>query len=93
MKSNCLFSYNKAQSAVTLCAIGQPEQFFEFLKDYNIKEKITFDNHHQYTPNDIKNISGPIIVTEKDAVKLLPFGFDNIYALKLKTVIDIEKLI
>lgn len=73
-----------------LCAIGQPEQFFDFLKDYDIKEKITFDDHHQYTPEDIKNITGNIITTEKDAVKLLPFGFDNIYALKLKTLINLE---
>ncbi|MBP3923736.1 tetraacyldisaccharide 4'-kinase [bacterium] len=84
---------DKAQSATALCAIGQPEQFFEFLKDYDIKEKITFDDHHQYTPDDIKNISGPIITTEKDAVKLLPFGFDNIYALKLKTCIDVAALL
>ena len=53
-----------------LSAIGQPEQFYKFLeKDYKIKEKITFDDHHQYTEDDIANIDGTIVTTEKDAVK------------------------
>lgn len=77
-----------------LSAIGQPEQFYKFLeKDYNIKEKITFDDHHQYTENDIANIAGTIVTTEKDAVKLALLNKNNIYALKLKTVLDVESLV
>ena len=76
-----------------LCAIGQPEQFFAFLKNYNLKAKIALDDHHQYIEDDIKNISGNIVVTEKDAVKLQTFDYDNIYALKLKTVIDVKELL
>lgn len=77
-----------------LSAIGQPEQFYKFLeKDYKIKEKITFDDHHQYTKDDIANIDGTIVTTEKDAVKLALLNKNNIYALKLKTVLDVEGLI
>ena len=77
-----------------LSAIGQPEQFYKFLeKDYKIKEKITFDDHHQYTEDDIANIDGTIVTTEKDAVKLALLNKNNIYALKLKTVLDVEGLI
>lgn len=76
-----------------MCAIGQPEQFFAFLKNYNLKTKIALDDHHQYVEDDIKNISGNIVVTEKDAVKLQAFDYDNIYALKLKTVIDVKELL
>ena len=76
-----------------MCAIGQPEQFFAFLKNYNLKAKIALDDHHQYIEDDIKNISGNIVVTEKDAVKLQAFDYDNIYALKLKTVIDVKELL
>ncbi len=61
-------------------------------EDYNIKEKITFDDHHQYTLNDIKDIKGCIITTEKDAVKLAALNNPNIYALKLKTVLPVEEL-
>lgn len=80
--------------AVTaMSAIGQPQQFYDFLKDFQVVKNITFDDHHQYTPGDIVGVSGSIITTEKDAVKLARFDRDNIYALKLKTVIDVNKLL
>ena len=84
----------KGENVTAISAIGQPEQFYNFLEmDYNIKEKITFDDHHLYTQNDIKNIDGIIVTTEKDAVKLALLNNTNIYALKLKTNIDVEKLV
>ena len=76
-----------------MCAIGQPQQFYDFLADFDVKNTVTFDDHHQYTPIDIVNIEGSIITTEKDAVKLARFDRDNIYALRLKTVIDVEGLL
>lgn len=80
--------------AVTaMCAVGQPQQFYDFLSDYQVVKTVTFDDHHQYAPIDIVDISGSIITTEKDAVKLARFDRDNIYALKLKTVIDVENLL
>lgn len=84
----------KDSEITALSAIGQPEQFYKFLEpDYKIKEKITFDDHHQYTLTDVENIEGNIITTEKDAVKLALLGKPNIYALKLKTVLDIENIL
>lgn len=74
-----------------LCAIGQPEQFYEFLKDYNIKETISFDDHHSYIEDEIPQ--GIVITTEKDAVKMQDFNRNNIFALKLKTVIDVENML
>ncbi len=74
-----------------LCAIGQPQQFFTFLKDYKIKDEIAFDDHHIYKEEEIP---GEIIITtEKDAVKMLDFNRTDIYALKLKTVINVETLL
>lgn len=85
---------NKGEDITALSAIGQPEQFYKFLEpDYKVKEKITFDDHHQYILEDIENIEGNIVTTEKDAVKLAILGKPNIYALKLKTILDIENLI
>ena len=82
---------NEAE-VTALSAIGQPEQFYKFLEpSYKIKDKVTFDDHHQYTKEDVENIEGNIITTEKDAVKLALLGKDNIYALKLKTTLDIEE--
>ncbi len=76
-----------------LSGIGQPEQFYKFLNQNNIVNIKTFDDHHKYTKDDIANISGYCVTTEKDAVKLKQFDFNNIYALKLKTNINIEELI
>ena len=84
----------KGADITALSAIGQPEQFYKFLEnDYNITSRVTFDDHHQYTSADIKDINGIIVTTEKDAVKLADLGNDNIYALKLKTVLDVSLLL
>lgn len=74
-----------------LCAIGQPKQFYDFLSNYKIKTTVDFDDHHIYTEDEIP--SGIVVTTEKDAVKMLNFNRNDIYALKLKTVIDVEELI
>ena len=82
------------EAVTALCAIGQPEQFFNFLKPkYEILSKIEFDDHHCYQKTDIDYIKGNIITTEKDAVKLAKFDMNNIFALKLKTEFDIEGLL
>ena len=84
----------KGVEVTALSAIGQPEQFYAFLeKDYGIKNKISFDDHHQYCKEDVENIDGSIITTEKDAVKLALLGYTNIYALKLKTTFDVEAIL
>lgn len=84
----------KNTDIIALSAIGQPEQFYNFLKkDFEIKEYYTFDDHYKYSINDIPKTEYPIVTTEKDAVKLAPFGNPNIYALKLKTILEIDKLI
>lgn len=83
--------FDKNADATAISAIGQPEKFYNFLTEYNIKGKITFDDHHLYKEDEIPQ--GNIITTEKDAVKMLNFKRDDIYALKLKTVIDVESII
>lgn len=86
-------TFHSKEEVTAICAIGQPGQFFDFLTDLNVKEKIPFDDHHQYKLSDIENINGKIVTTEKDAVKLKNFNKDNIYALKLKINFDIEGLL
>ncbi len=74
-----------------ISAIGQPKQFYAFLDKYKIKKTVDFDDHHRYTENDIPQ--GVIVTTEKDAVKMLGFKRDDIYALKLKVNVDAAKLL
>ena len=83
----------EGETVTAICAIGQPQQFFDFLQDYYVKDTIALDDHHQYSPIDLVDIDGNIVTTEKDAVKLLRFDKDNIFAMKLKTTLDVGKLL
>lgn len=77
-----------------VCAIGQPNQFFTFVRQkFNLIRAVTFDDHHKYKYEEISKYKGKIVTTEKDAVKMQSFDFDNIYAMKLKLEVDIERLI
>lgn len=77
-----------------VCAIGQPEQFYNFVRQkFILKETLTFDDHHSYSESDITKLEGNIITTEKDAVKLKKYNPDNVYALKLRAEVDIERLL
>ena len=74
-----------------ICAIGQPEQFYKFLNNYNVKQTISFDDHHIYTEEEIPQEI--VITTEKDAVKMLDFNRSDIYALKLKTNVNVKEIL
>ena len=74
-----------------MSAIGQPEQFYAFLKNYKIKSTVSFDDHHMYSIDDIPK--GIVVTTEKDAVKLQKIDRNDIYALKLKTCLNIKELL
>lgn len=97
---------NKIQSGekvIAFSAIGQPEQFYKFLKGYDVAKTVDFDDHHNYTQADVDKLAKicadlgveNLVTTEKDAVKLggLNFGELNIFALKLQTKIDLETLL
>lgn len=83
-------------------AIGQPRQFHNFLKNFNVAHTFDFDDHHKYSKNDVRkmqkkcldmNIS-KLVTTEKDSIKLDKSMFYlKVFALKLKTKLDVEKLL
>lgn len=81
----------KGTTITAICAIGQPTQFYNFLNDYKINNTKDFDDHHLYAEEEIPQ--GTIVTTEKDAVKMANFKRNDIYALKLKTVINVEELL
>lgn len=74
-----------------ICAIGQPKQFYQFLDNYKIKQTIDFDDHHIYMEEELPD--GIIVTTEKDAVKMKDFTRNDIFALKLKTSVDVNELL
>lgn len=94
------------EEIIAFCAIGQPKEFYNFLKnDYNLVVTIDFEDHHSYDESNLRelieiaNKEGVknIVTTEKDAVKikdlLLKYKPDlNVYALKLKAYFDVEEI-
>lgn len=87
------------EKVLAFCAIGQPKQFYNFLKDYEVEKTVDFDDHHNYAQADLEALSRfgtkTLITTEKDAGKLINLDLKDlkVYALKLQTKIDVEKLL
>ena len=90
------------EKVLAFSAIGQPQQFYNFLKDYNLVKTVDFDDHHNYTQADINKLQQlctnsdvqKLVTTEKDGGKCKALSFYlSLYALKLKTEIDVEKLL
>ena len=45
------------EKAIAFCAIGQPQQFFDFAeKYYKLVEKIAFSDHYKYTKTDVNQL-------------------------------------
>ncbi len=65
-------------SVTVACGIGNPQAFCTMLKrlGVRIEEHRFFRDHHAYTRADAESLAvpgRPVVVTEKDAVKLEPF--------------------
>lgn len=64
--------------AIAFCAIGQPEQFFDFVKEFYEITPVVFEDHHKYTKKDIENLiklakenkTATFITTQKDETKI-----------------------
>ena len=94
----------KETKIMAFSAIGQPQSFYNFLKnDYNLKAILEFEDHHSYDREDISKIIHYaqeenitcVVTTEKDAVKIKQIIKDvelpiRIYALKLQAFVDIK---
>lgn len=93
-------------SVMAFCAIGQPKEFFEFVKkDYYMQTVMEFPDHHSYREEDLTAIIKEaeeygitnLITTEKDAVKIKDIyekykTNTKIFALKLGACADIEDI-
>lgn len=67
-----------SRSVEACCAIANPETFFDLLQSLSIilTRSQSFADHHEFSPTELKNLLSPseipLLVTEKDAVKLRP---------------------
>lgn len=66
------------ERAIAFCAIGQPEQFFDFARQFYEIIPVKFDDHYKYSKSDIQglikiareNNITTFITTQKDETKL-----------------------
>lgn len=78
--------------------IANPHRVLNSLKEFgvNINEFIEFNDHHNYTENDVQNLLKKnfdfILTTEKDFVKLKEFDsiINRLLFIKMKTIINDE---
>lgn len=66
-----VFEQSGSRVMDAVCAIGNPDSFFRLLEAIDIRFRPhPFPDHHAFAPEDLAPMAGPLIVTEKDAVKL-----------------------
>lgn len=79
ISTNAQIILNNKPKAIAFCAIGQPEQFFDFAREfYDIKKEFAFNDHYKYQKSDIKELIkkakeenlNTFITTQKDETKL-----------------------
>ncbi len=75
--------------AHAVAGIANPERFFELLRHARIDiQEHVFPDHHAFSQNDFESISGdiPVIMTEKDAVKVSGLDLPNAWYLAVDAV-------
>nr|WP_257644194.1 tetraacyldisaccharide 4'-kinase [Luteimonas salinisoli] len=72
----CPLAAFAGQRVHAVAGIGDPERFFSTLRGHGIAVvPHAFADHHRYTAGDLRFGSDlPVLMTEKDAVKCLPFA-------------------
>jgi len=90
----------KNKKFLAFAGIGNPESFFNLLKEnkLNIKQKVSFPDHYSYTKNDIKNIvqkakkkNLKLITTEKDFYRIKYLGLKKIDYISVDLIISKHK--
>jgi tetraacyldisaccharide 4'-kinase len=76
-----IFGLKLFKKVVIISSIAYPDKFFDFINSkYDVIKKIKFNDHYDYTDDDIHSIIESLgddislIMTEKDAVKICEFS-------------------
>lgn len=67
--------------AHAIAAIGNPNRFFDALEARGLAiVRHAFEDHHAFVAGDFADMQGPLLMTEKDAVKCRNLGLHNAWA-------------
>jgi tetraacyldisaccharide 4'-kinase len=96
----------RGQRVTAVAGIGNPDRFFQLLRSYGLHlNERPYSDHHPFSREDAASwLPGPVIMTEKDAVKCagltrgdvwylavevrLQSGFERLLASKIKGIVD-----
>ena len=87
----------KNKKILAFAGIGNPNNFFKLLREYNInlKKQIEYPDHYEFNRSELQKIVDiskkdnlQIITTEKDYFRIKKYNFENIKFLKLKLEIN-----
>jgi tetraacyldisaccharide 4'-kinase len=82
----------QTQAVTLVAAIGNPQRFVDTVKSVGIEIKATvfFRDHFAFDENSLSDIEGPVLMTEKDAVKCRAFAKPNWYYLPVEADLSDE---
>jgi tetraacyldisaccharide 4'-kinase len=74
-----------------IAGIGNPARFFSALRalDLAIREH-AFPDHHHYRVEDFSALKGPLLMTEKDAVKCRGLGLRDAWAVPVRAELPVD---
>lgn len=87
----------KGEKIFAIAGIGNPNNFFETLREnhLDIKKTVSFPDHYEFKKEELEQIieeakknNWEIVTTEKDYYRIKNFGFENIKYLELKLEIS-----
>ena len=90
----------KNKKLIPFAGIGNPENFFQLLKDshLNIVKEINFPDHYEYKQADLDNLvamenkyNAKLVTTEKDYLRISPFNRRRFEMLAIKVNIHEEE--
>jgi len=71
--------------------IGNPGRFFEALRLVGISvREHAFTDHHRYRAEDFAGLAGPLLMTEKDAVKCRELGLRDAWAVPVRAELPVD---
>ncbi|MGD9582505.1 MAG: tetraacyldisaccharide 4'-kinase [Lysobacterales bacterium] len=76
----------RGQRVHAVAGIGHPERYFRMLESLGLQvDRQPWPDHHRFDGSECRfDDDAPVLVTEKDAVKLAQFACDRVYAVPIE---------
>jgi tetraacyldisaccharide 4'-kinase len=81
--------FDLEEPIAAVAAIGNPQRFFALLARLGVRFKpYSFPDHHPFHAADLCLREKTVVMTEKDAVKCIPFASESMYCLPVEAQVE-----